>query len=93
MEKQIAPNNHEVGSIRIKQEILIHAPIERVWSALTTSMGFWWGAPYLLGEPRDIICDGRLGGMIREDWGNGDGAVWGFITQWKKIQFSNLREE
>ncbi|MEK7357838.1 MAG: hypothetical protein AAB250_15415, partial [Bdellovibrionota bacterium] len=25
-----------------------------------------------------------LGGLFYEDWGNGDGAIWGTVTRWKK---------
>lgn len=85
MEKQNAPNTHEVGSIRIKQEIIVQAPVDKVFSALTKDTSFWWGAPYLIGDaPKKLIVEPKLGGMFYEDWGDDAGAIWGTVTQWKK---------
>ena len=85
MEKQNAPNNHEVGSIRIKQELTIEAPKDKVFSALTKDTSFWWGAPYLISdELKELVVEPKLGGMFYEDWGDGAGAIWGTVTQWKK---------
>jgi uncharacterized protein YndB with AHSA1/START domain len=85
MEKQMAPNGHEVGSIRIKQEIKIEASAEKVFSALTKDTSYWWGAPYLIDdEPKKLVIEPKLGGLFYEDWGDGAGATWGVVTRWKK---------
>jgi uncharacterized protein YndB with AHSA1/START domain len=85
MEKQTAPNNHEVGSIRIKQELTINATADKVFTALTKDTSFWWGAPYLIDDQlKGLVVEPKLGGKFYEDWGDNGGAIWGFVTQWKK---------
>jgi uncharacterized protein YndB with AHSA1/START domain len=85
MEKTIAPNNHEVGSIRIKQELTIDAKADKVFAALTKDTSFWWGAPYLIDDQlKALVVEPKLGGKFYEDWGDGGGAIWGIVTQWKQ---------
>lgn len=80
-----APNNQEVGSIRIRQEILINAPAEKVFSAITEDTSYWWGAPYLIyDELKGLVIEPKLGGLFYEDWGGGAGALWGTVTRWKQ---------
>ncbi len=54
-------------------------PIERVWAALTEDVEAWWGSPYLQGEATSLVLEPWPGGMFREDWGDGQGAVWGVV--------------
>jgi DNA-binding transcriptional ArsR family regulator len=79
-----------VGVVRIEQEVEIAAPPARVWDALTVEIAAWWGAPYLYAshaegvgkrEVRDLRLDARPGGLLLEDWGGGDGAVWGTVVE------------
>ncbi len=74
------------GVIRIEQEVTIDAPPARVFDALTKNLGAWWGPPYLLGQSaRDLIVEPTLGGRVYEDWGGGEGALWGTVTSLKKL--------
>lgn len=79
-----------VGAVHIEQEVEIAAPPARVWEALTKEIAAWWGAPYLYStaasaEPaKDIRLDARLGGELFEDWGGGDGAVWGRVVEMRR---------
>jgi uncharacterized protein YndB with AHSA1/START domain len=83
MASSVAPNNQDVGSVRIRQEIVVKALPNKVFHALTKDVSYWWGAPYLLSEaPQRLVIEPRLGGLFYEDWGAGNGAVWGTVSKW-----------
>lgn len=65
---------------RIEQEVIIHAPRERVFKALTEQAGDWWEfrlAPE--GVPSQFTFDPVPGGQFIEKWGGNEGAVWGNV--------------
>jgi DNA-binding transcriptional ArsR family regulator len=71
-----------VGSSPIRRcglmelEIEIAAPPERVWKSLVEETAFWWPREYYANpEAQAFRIEPRLGGLIYEDWGNGDGLV------------------
>lgn len=66
----------------IAQELVIEAPREKVWKALTTEIGKWWA--FHIGEAgSQITLEARLGGAFAERWGDGEGALWGTVTYLK----------
>jgi len=71
--------------LTIEQEITIEAAPARVFEALTTEVQAWWGAPYLISEKTKVlILEPKLGGRFYEDWGDGQGGLWGTVTQVRK---------
>jgi DNA-binding transcriptional ArsR family regulator len=66
-------------SFEIELEVTIDAPREKVYEALTRDIDMWWA--YRLGGERksNLHVEPKFGGRFYEDWGNGEGAVWGTI--------------
>jgi uncharacterized protein YndB with AHSA1/START domain len=73
----------KMDSFQIEQEITIHAPRERVFQALTEEIGEWWA--FRVGEDQKtkLVFESQLGGRFYEDWGNGQGALWGTVNYFK----------
>ncbi len=70
----------EITSVHVEQEVEVGAPPERVWAALTQEVEAWWGSPYLHGPATNLVLEPWPGGTFREDWGEGQGAVWGVVS-------------
>lgn len=81
----------EMTSFQIEQEISIGAPRERVYDALTQRIGDWWA--YRLGEDKNspLLLEPKIGGAFYEDFGNGQGALWGTVTYLKKPEEIRLQ--
>ncbi|MEH7416597.1 SRPBCC domain-containing protein [Neobacillus drentensis] len=65
---------------KIEQEVLINAPREQVFQALTEQAGDWWEfrlAPK--GESSRFTFSPVPGGQFIEKWGENQGAVWGNV--------------
>jgi DNA-binding transcriptional ArsR family regulator/uncharacterized protein YndB with AHSA1/START domain len=65
---------------RIEQEVLINAPREQVFKALTEQAGDWW--EFRL-APKEVTSqftfDPVPGGKFIEKWRENEGAVWGTV--------------
>ncbi|HVS62428.1 MAG TPA: SRPBCC domain-containing protein [Thermoanaerobaculia bacterium] len=64
-------------------ETRIAADPETVWRALTAEMGEWWPDAFYTGgkpEGRTLRFDARPGGSMVEDWGEGQGLMWGQVA-------------
>jgi DNA-binding transcriptional ArsR family regulator/uncharacterized protein YndB with AHSA1/START domain len=73
----------KTGVFQIEQEIIIHAKKEKVFKALTEDINLWW--TFRLGDgDSKLIFEPNLNGRFFEDWGNGEGALWGTVTFFKK---------
>jgi DNA-binding transcriptional ArsR family regulator/uncharacterized protein YndB with AHSA1/START domain len=75
-------------AFRIEQEVLIEAPREQVFKALTERAEDWWEfrlAPK--GVPSQFTFNPVPGGQFIEKWGENEGAVWG------NVYFVNAPEE
>ncbi len=65
-------------------EVRIAAPSAAVWRALTTDIARWWPSQFYCGaggkgKPR-FELEARPGGRMYEDWGDGDGLLWGTVV-------------
>ncbi len=61
-------------------EVLIEAPPERVWESLVVEIGEWWHRDFTCGTgPARFHLEARLGGRMFEDWGGGNGLIWGHV--------------
>ena len=75
---------------KIEQEVLIDAPRNRVFQALTEKIGDWWEfriAPK--GVRSQLSLDPKPGGQFIERWGDNEGAVWGtvyYINSYEEIR-------
>jgi DNA-binding transcriptional ArsR family regulator/uncharacterized protein YndB with AHSA1/START domain len=80
--------------IHIEQEVVIEALPDQVFKALTQDVSAWWGAPYLYSETAEaMILEPKVGGRFYEDWGAGEGVLWGTVTQIKnneRLELSGL---
>lgn len=67
----------------------VKKPRADVWRGLTAEIQEWWPKEYYIGpyekiEPLGIRLEARIGGLFAEDWGDGDGLVWGTVIACKK---------
>lgn len=81
-----------VGVMHVRQEVMINAPPDRVFGAITRDIAAWWGPPEIIDvdRARDVILEPQLGGRLFEDWGNGEGAIWGTVTRIKRGAYLEL---
>lgn len=70
----------DVRTVRIEHEMRVKAPVERVWAAATTEQLEWSPQTYGEGRVKELIFDGKVGGRVGEDWGDGAGVLYGTIT-------------
>jgi uncharacterized protein YndB with AHSA1/START domain len=66
----------------VRLEVRIDAPRERVWQALTTDFAAWWpGESFNVGgAAAQMRLEPHLGGRMYEDWGDGQGLMWGQVV-------------
>lgn len=67
-----------LGTLDVRTEIQIAAQRGRVFRTLT-EMGSWW--PHRFRPGADIVFEARVGGRFFEDWGDGQGALYGLVQQ------------
>ncbi len=61
-------------------EVVINAPRDRVWTALTDRINDWWlPAFHMVGEGSVITFDARAGGQILERLEGGGSLLWGTV--------------
>ncbi len=78
MEVALKMDHGKFRHITIETEVLIHAPRERVFAAMTSEYGKWW--PHRYKADSEVTVDPRPGGYITELFKNGGGAVTGTIV-------------
>jgi uncharacterized protein YndB with AHSA1/START domain len=62
-------------------EIAIDAPRERVWEAIVEETASWWHKDFYTGPGAvGFHMQPKLGGFVYEDWGDGNGQLWGTVT-------------
>ena len=72
-------------ALDIRLEIRIRASRERAWRALTSEIQGWWPLDFYVGEaPRGFVLEAKVGGRIYEDWGGGEGLLWGTVLVFQK---------
>ncbi len=66
-----------LAAIDVRLEFALHAPQARVWEALVSETPAWWPRSFLTSErTQRFIIEPRLGGMVGEVAGDGEGLVW-----------------
>ncbi len=87
----MAQESGKLHSIEIMQEVLIEAPRERVFEALTEEISQWWGAPYLIDNgATGLRLEPRLGGHLTEMWGDDAGGIWATVTKLRRPERIDL---
>ena len=83
IERGLAPMAAKKDTFEIEMEVKIEAPREVVFAALTRDIDQWWA--FRLGQGREskLTLEPKFGGRFYEDWGNGEGAVWGTVYYFK----------
>lgn len=70
-------------SYQVGFEVTVHAPRERVWSALVDETSNWWPKDFFSAEnPEGFVIEPQLGGRVYEAWHGGGGVLWGTIVVW-----------
>jgi DNA-binding transcriptional ArsR family regulator len=65
------------GMVTVTMDIAITAPVDRVWTALTTDVSQWWPRDFLVAaEPLGMQFEPRLGGRLFEEGTRGGGVIW-----------------
>jgi DNA-binding transcriptional ArsR family regulator/uncharacterized protein YndB with AHSA1/START domain len=72
----------QLGTMRIAQDVVIDAPVGEVFAALVRDTSGWWGRPYVhdAAKAQRIVIEDHVGGRCWEDWGDGAGALYAFVT-------------
>ena len=72
-------------------EVLIEVQRERVWETLVVDTSEWWHEDFFtrpgLGKFR---IEQKLGGWMYEDWGDGEGQIWGLVNGVKAPEFLQI---
>lgn len=78
----------------IRCEVRIEASPERVWEALVGDVTPWWHEAYYtnaLGPKQGgYHIEPRLGGHMYEDWGDGQGLIWGTVIGLETKRFLQI---
>jgi DNA-binding transcriptional ArsR family regulator len=69
----------EVSTMDMELEVVMAAPAEKIFAAITREPGAWWGPPYLRPDASSLVLDGRIGGRLVEHWADG-GQVMATVT-------------
>lgn len=85
--------NIDLSSLHIEESVSIQASPSRVWEALVDKFSDWWGYPLLVDQKRAtaVILEPRLGGLLRESWDGGGGAVFGMVTRLDKDRLLSIQ--
>ncbi len=80
-----------ITEFKIAQEVVINAPREKVWEALTSEIDQWWSKRlhHTIGES-SLSLEPRLGGCFIERWGNDEGALLGTVIFVRKPEMLRL---
>jgi uncharacterized protein YndB with AHSA1/START domain len=71
----------EFRTLDIKLEIEINKPASVVWTSLTAGIGEWWPKAFYVGtSPKRFAIEPQVGGRVFEDWGDGEGGLFGVVT-------------
>ncbi|QBD83175.1 SRPBCC domain-containing protein [Ktedonosporobacter rubrisoli] len=70
--------------LHIELEVPLNFAPERVFRALTQEIDSWWDKKYSTIKQGKVVLEAELGKRMYEDWGNGNGSVFGTVTYLEK---------
>ena len=66
--------------VTVHLETECEAEAETIWRTLVDDIDTWWGEPYVSSPERQALTlDAQPGGLLFEDWGNGNGRTWATV--------------
>ena len=65
-----------MGTERIELELPIAAPRATVWDCMVNRIGDWWRKDFFVNANAKFVLEPRVGGLMYEDTGDGEGFVW-----------------
>jgi uncharacterized protein YndB with AHSA1/START domain len=71
-----------LDGFQIEQEIIIQAPPDQVFDALTVQIGEWWHHRFEAGST--VSLEPKVGGRFYEDFGDGGGALFAVVNYLKR---------
>ena len=80
-----------VRTVRIETELRFRATPERVFAAVSGDTSSWFPHSYGEGRTLRIVMEPRVGGAHFEDWGEGQGYLYGHVTEWDPPRRISLR--
>lgn len=76
------------GTFVVEQDVDLNVPRDKAWEALVDVSGWW--CHYFADTRPKMSLDARVGGKFFEDWGDGQGCLWGTVTYVKKHEVLRL---
>jgi DNA-binding transcriptional ArsR family regulator len=70
----------QVRTVRLAYELSIRASAQRTFSVMTTQSLDWFPHTYGGERVRAVVLEPRIGGRHYEDWGDGQGHLYGHVT-------------
>ncbi|MBT5902466.1 MAG: hypothetical protein HOH58_10200 [Opitutaceae bacterium] len=75
MSSSLSSEGLAAGEVHLEFEL--NAEIERVWTALTQDIEHWWPKAFYTSErSKRFVLEAKLGGMMGEVFGPGEGLIW-----------------
>lgn len=63
----------------------VNKSVHIAWDAYVEQLGNWWSnSMYTSPETKRFVMETKLGGLLYEDFGNGQGLVWGTLIGMNK---------
>lgn len=73
--------DHTPRIVTVQLQTRCDATPETVWESLVAGIDDWWGEPYISSPERiSLTLDPRVGGLLFEDWGSGNGTIWATVS-------------
>jgi len=70
----------QLSTAEVVARIEIAAPAAKVWKALVGDVTGWWHRAFMTSpDTRRFTIEEKLGGLVFEDYGDGQGLVWGTV--------------
>ena len=78
---KIMEDTMQLSSTVVSMTTTINASKEVVWKALLHETGLWWRKDfYTSANTKNFIIQPKIGGLMYEDTGNGEGLVWAEVV-------------
>ena len=81
----------EITVTTILVEVLIDVPRDEVWRSMVVRTSEWWHEDfYTRPGMGSFFIQEKLDGWMYEDWGGGEGQIWGRVNGLKRPEFLQI---